>query len=186
MLDLAAIDPPHKVEDALDGALRRRLVSPAKLRWFLETQGRRGRKGTGALGALLAERPAGPLVDSPLERRVWDVLVRCGLPSPVRQYDVYDGPQLIARLDFAYPEQRVAVEADGYRWHAGRRAWSHDLARRNALTARGWSVLHVTHEDVTIRRAEIIERLRELLRHRSLSLEVRSASVEGQSSEQAS
>lgn len=181
LMDLAAIEPRERVEDALDDALRRRLVSVAKLRWFLETHAGRGRKGTATLRALLEERPARALVDSPLERRVWDLLVRRGAPLPVRQYDVYDGSRLIARLDFAYPDERVAVEADGYTWHSGRRAWSRDLARRNALTARGWSVLHVTHDEVTRRPEEVAQRLCDLLRTRTLSLEVRSEHLQGQS-----
>jgi very-short-patch-repair endonuclease len=51
-------------------------------------------------------------------------------------------------VDFAYPDIRLAIEVDGYRWHAGRARWEHDLGRRNALTARGWSVIHVTSSDI--------------------------------------
>src|SRR5438270_9369463 len=47
---------------------------------------------------------------------------------------------LIARVDFAFPAAKVAVEADGYRWHSGRAQWQQDLERRNALTNLGWRV----------------------------------------------
>jgi len=43
---------------------------------------------------------------------------------------------------------RLALEADGYRWHSGRQAWQRDLRRRNALTAAGWEVLHATWSDL--------------------------------------
>ena len=48
------------------------------------------------------------------------------------------------RVDFAYPAARVAIEADGFRWHSSRQQWDRDRARRNALTAMGWTVLNVT------------------------------------------
>lgn len=59
--------------------------------------------------------------------------------------------------DFAYPEHRVAIETDGYRWHTGRRKWQHDLARRNALVALGWLVIHVTDEDLNSASNRVVE-----------------------------
>ncbi|MDQ3953604.1 MAG: hypothetical protein M3279_11690, partial [Actinomycetota bacterium] len=45
LLDLAAVAPIEAVEAAVDDALRSRLVSLAKLRWFVQTYGGRGRAG---------------------------------------------------------------------------------------------------------------------------------------------
>jgi very-short-patch-repair endonuclease len=58
---------------------------------------------------------------------------------------------LVAIIDFAYPAQRIAIEADGYRWHSGRHRWQRDLARRNKLTELGWKVFHITWSDITDR-----------------------------------
>lgn len=80
---------------------------------------------------------------------------------------------MVARVDLAYPDARVAVEVDGYRWHAGRQRWAHDLARRNRITALGWRMLHVTHEDLTARPDEIVHHLRSMLSDGSSYLQAR-------------
>lgn len=59
-------------------------------------------------------------------------------------------------VDFAYPEVKVAIEAEGYRWHSGRPRWEHDLARRNAITRLGRRVIHVTRNDLTTRPDEVV------------------------------
>ena len=59
--------------------------------------------------------------ESPLERRFLRLLRAAGLPEPEVQYPIRDGERLVARVDFAYPEIRLAMEVDGYRWHGGRR-----------------------------------------------------------------
>ncbi len=64
------------------------------------------------------------------------------------QYVVNDEDRLVGRLDFAYPAQRVAIEADGFRYHGGRRAFDHDRARGNELLTLGWRVLHVTAKHI--------------------------------------
>ena len=50
----------------------------------------------------------------------------------------------MAIVDFAYPDIKLAIEAEGYRWHSSRARWERDLERRNELTALGWRVIHVT------------------------------------------
>ncbi|MDQ3953605.1 MAG: endonuclease domain-containing protein [Actinomycetota bacterium] len=132
---------------------------------------------------LLAERGDEPApAESRLERKLWGLIVRSGLPRPVRQHRVCDGRGFVARVDLAYPEVLLAVEADGYRWHSGRRAWSRDLARRNRLTSLGWRVLHVTHYDVTESPDDVVEQIRLALADRTLSLQPRSTTVAGQTS----
>ena len=59
----------------------------------------------------------------------------------------------IARVDFAYPELRLAIEDDGL-WHAERRAFLDDRRRLDRLDAAGWVVLHVTVDD--LRRPELL------------------------------
>ena len=52
-------------------------------------------------------------------------------PAPVAQFRVFDDDGFVARLDFAYPELRLAIEYDGL-WHAERRP-SCDRRRLNRL-----------------------------------------------------
>jgi very-short-patch-repair endonuclease len=68
---------------------------------------------------------------------------------PVPQYEVRDDDGgLIARVDFAYPEVRLAIEVDGYAHHSSRKQWESDLARQNRLIAAGWRVLRFSSRDV--------------------------------------
>jgi very-short-patch-repair endonuclease len=169
LLDLAGTVGLVQVEAALDDALRSRRVSLPKLRWFLDTHTGRGRRGAAVLRRLLSARPPGYVPpESALERRVWDLLISAGLPPPVRQYEIFDGSRFVARVDLAYPDARVAIEADGYRWHSGRRAWSDDLGRRNRLTALGWRTLHVTHDDLTRPPEELRRQVTAVLSERTL------------------
>ena len=48
------------------------------------------------------------------------------------------------RIDFAYPEVRLAIEADSYRYHSSLTDWSRDRTRHNQLIALGWRVLPIT------------------------------------------
>jgi very-short-patch-repair endonuclease len=156
LIDLAGVVPLEALEEALDDALRRRLTSLARLRWRLAELGRRGRPGAKALGTLIDARAAREGVpESVLETRFLRLLRRAGLRPPTPQYEVRVGARVLARVDFAYPDIRLAIEIDGYQWHSGRAPWERDLTRRNTLTTLGWRLIHVTWSDVH-RRPETI------------------------------
>ena len=53
------------------------------------------------------------------------------MPQPDMQFAIKANDRVIAVVDFAYPDARLAIEADGYRWHSGRVRWDRDRARRN-------------------------------------------------------
>ena len=53
----------------------------------------------------------------------------------------------MARVDFAWPEQRLAVEYEGL-WHGERQQVARDRARLNALTRARWRVVFVTAADL--------------------------------------
>jgi very-short-patch-repair endonuclease len=158
LIDLAAVLSADILEEALDDALRRRLTTLRRLRWRLDALGSRGRAGTGVLAELIEARSGGQArSESVLETRFLRLLRQRGLPLPVCQHEVREGDRVLARVDFAYPAARLAVEVDGYRWHSGRARWEHDLDRRNALTARGWRIIHVTWSDLE-RRPDLVIR----------------------------
>lgn len=149
IVDLAGALAPDLLEDALDDALRRRLTSVPTLERRLERLGNRGVPGSGVLRRLLRERSGIRVSDSGLENRFKRRLQRAGLPLPVAQYEVRDERRrLIARVDFAYPAQRLAIEIDGYGNHSGRKNWESDLARQNRLVVVGWRFLRFTHRDL--------------------------------------
>jgi very-short-patch-repair endonuclease len=144
LLDLAAIEPEEVLERFLDDALRRRVVSLRSLQRSLQDPRRGRHRGRAQLQRLVDARISLGVTESPLESHVLKALKKAGLPIPKLQYEVRDGDRFVARLDFAYPEQRLAIEADGFRYHADRRAFDGDRARANELQARGWLILRVT------------------------------------------
>jgi very-short-patch-repair endonuclease len=164
LLDLASVAPRDKVEEALDDALHRGIVTIAGLRRRLAAVARPGRPGIATMRALLEARdPAAAVPESVFERRLLRALRAAGLPTPVLQHEIRDGGRLVAVVDFAYPEAKLAIEADGYRWHSGRARWDHDRARRNRLTLLGWRVIHVTWTDLSNRPQHVIAAIRDVL-----------------------
>ena len=165
LIDLAAVVAAETVEEALDDALRRGLTSLPKLRWRLDELGRRGRSGVAVVRALLAARgPGGPVPESVFETRLLRLLRRAGLPAPVVQHVITDGGRFVARVDLAYPDEKLAIEADGYRHHGGRQRFEHDRARLNAITALGWRVILVTWQQMQERPQELNEQIARTLR----------------------
>jgi hypothetical protein len=62
----------------------------------------------------LVLRLADPRLESPAETRTWFMCYRHGVPAPTPQYQLRDEiGDLIARLDFAWPELGVWLEVDG-------------------------------------------------------------------------
>ncbi|MFP5370332.1 MAG: DUF559 domain-containing protein [Actinomycetes bacterium] len=97
------------------------------------------------------------LAESPQETRLRLLIGRSDLPSPVAQYRVRDGERRVARVDFAWPDHRVAVEYDGL-WHAERGQFAKDRQRLNRLQAAGWRVVFVTAADLA-RPRELVVRI---------------------------
>jgi len=96
-------------------------------------------------------RPA----ESRLEVKVARLIRASALPLPERQFEVRAGVRRY-RLDFAWPQRRVALEADGRRTHSDAAAFQRDRNRWSALAARGWLVLFATWADVTRRPGDLV------------------------------
>lgn len=87
------------------------------------------------------------LAESPQETRVRLLLHRSGLPAPTAQFRVRDGDRVVARVDFGWPQQKLALEYDGL-WHGAAGQFAKDRRRLNRLTAAGWRVIFVTAADL--------------------------------------
>ncbi|WP_245160780.1 DUF559 domain-containing protein [Blastococcus sp. CT_GayMR16] len=87
------------------------------------------------------------LAGSPQETRLRLLILRSDLPAPVAQFRVLDGEGVAARVDFAWPDQKVALEYDGL-WHAEAGQFAKDRRRLNRLRAAGWTVVFVTAADL--------------------------------------
>jgi very-short-patch-repair endonuclease len=158
ILGLAAVVPGPLLEGALDNALRRGLVSCAQLQRRLDAGSRHGRNGAAALAELLTARAGAPRwTQSEFERRLFALIGGARLPLPTPQFEVVlpDGRRIY--LDFAGPDTLVALEAQSYRHHAGRIAWSRDQVRMALLASMGWRIVPVTWEDLIGSPRELIE-----------------------------
>lgn len=116
---------------------------------FLELAAVRARaaaaRGPGSARARAVAEAADGLAGSPQETRLRLLIHRSGLPIPVAQFQVMDGDRFVARVDFAWPDRKVAVEYDGL-WHGEKSQFARDRRRLNRLRAAGWTVVFVTAE----------------------------------------
>lgn len=87
------------------------------------------------------------LAESPPETVLRLLIRRAGLPEPTAQYRVFDDEGFVGRVDFAYPDRRIALEYDGL-WHGEPGQFAKDRRRINRLTAAGWRVVFVTAADL--------------------------------------
>ena len=132
------------VERAVDDALRRKLVSVKSLARVADALGGPGRRRSTVMRNVLAGYCEGiEPGDSPPEARIARLLLRAGLPKPRQQCRVRLGRRTI-RIDLAYPDAMIAIEFDGYGFHATRSAFDNDRARANELEILGWTVLRFT------------------------------------------
>ena len=157
IVDLGAVLPADRVEDVLDRALTRHLISIAGVEWMLNELPRRGRNGAGVAARILDERALGrAAADGQLEPRMARLLRKAGLPAAIYHFEILSGGgRLLAEVDFAYPELRLAIEVDGWSIHGTPRAMGKDFVRQNGLVPYGWHVLRFTWDQV-VRKPEYV------------------------------
>lgn len=145
VVDLASVVNGTALEEAVDDVLCRRLVSRGDLARRADDLG--PRRGSRALRRVLEAWNDDALPAGVVEMRVVRQLLAAGLPDPKRQHEIRSGGVLVARVDLAYAQQRVAIELDGFRWHAGRGPFRSDRIRGNRIEAAGWRLLRAAPED---------------------------------------
>jgi very-short-patch-repair endonuclease len=151
------------LERAIEGAVRRRQTSAARLRWRAQALARPGRAGPGRILRALDRAGSVGRAESDLEVRVVQLLRRAGVPAPLLQHSVRLPDGNTARLDMAYPEQRLCIEVDGWAAHGGRAAFQRDRARQNMLVLLGWRPLRFTWSDITHRPAWVAAQVKAAL-----------------------
>jgi hypothetical protein len=122
--------------------------------------------------AVLAERPQSPgarklrrvihgdvrVTLSKLESRFLQVLSEDGLRLPIT-----NRPAGGRRVDCRWPEQRLTVELDSYRFHNSRYSWEQDRRREREARARGDEFRRYGYDDVTADPTLMLAELRSLL-----------------------
>jgi very-short-patch-repair endonuclease len=99
-----------------------------------------------------------PVTLSKLESVFLRLLRDAGLPLPVTN-KVAGG----YRVDCRWPEQRLTVELDSYRYHQSRHAWDKDLLREREARGRGDEFRRYAWRDVFEDPAFMLAELRDLL-----------------------
>jgi Transcriptional regulator, AbiEi antitoxin len=96
---------------------------------------------------------------SELERAFLRRLKVAGLPLPQTNKPAHG-----RRVDCRWPDRRLTVELDSYRYHHSRHAWEEDRRREREARARGDEFRRYTYGDVVERPRLMLAELRELLR----------------------
>jgi hypothetical protein len=137
----AAVLEPDEAVVAIDRMVVARVVDLAAVRARVAVP------GAAPARVRRACRRADGLAGSPQETRLRLLMAQAGLPAPVAQHVVRHAGRDVARVDFAWPGPRLAVEYDGA-WHAEPGQFGRDRARLNRLQAAGWRVVFVTAADL--------------------------------------
>jgi very-short-patch-repair endonuclease len=163
LVDLGQVVPWWTVNRTLERLLAARRVTVPQVAAALAWHSKRGRSGCGALRRTLERRALGAeSPDSALEARFAELCAQADLPLGRFQFELTVGGRR-RRIDFAYPEHRIAVEIDGYEWHSGRDQFTDDRVRDNALQLAGWRVLRFTWEQLVYRPEVVVATLRSAL-----------------------
>jgi very-short-patch-repair endonuclease len=152
LLDLADDWTERQVERAFDQALVERILRPPELAELLARTA--GRRGIPLLRELLAAAGTTTLTRSEAEERMLALIRDARLPRPrvnarVGGYEV----------DFYWPEQRFAVEVDGYRYHSTPRRFENDHRKDGALRDLGIDAMRVTWRQIEREPYAVIARL---------------------------
>lgn len=150
VVDLAAVLRPARLKRLIERAVVANRVRLVDIVDVFDEVARRGKPGTRTMRAALDDLGAGPGgVESELELRLVSLIEAAGLPTPVRQFRLAFRDESRGRIDLAYPDQRLLIEADGKQWHALQRDFISDRRRDNLAQLAGWRVLRFTWDDVT-------------------------------------
>jgi very-short-patch-repair endonuclease len=98
------------------------------------------------------------LLLSGLERRFLELLGAARLQLPVT-----NRPAGGRYVDCRWPDRRLTVELDSYRYHSSRQAWERDHRREREAYARGDEFRRYTRDDVFETPGVVLRELRALL-----------------------
>jgi very-short-patch-repair endonuclease len=162
VVDLGAVLGPAALDEAIDRALARGLVTVAHLMGRLDGPSMRYQPGRRRILASLERRGylGGP-TPSVLESKVLRLLLGAGIrPLRCEEQVRWEGGHY--RLDFTLADKLV-LEVDGYAYHAGSEAFRRDLRRRNRLIGQGWTILVYSWLDVTTEGGRVVREVRRAL-----------------------
>ncbi len=149
----------------LDAALNSGVCTPADLDLAVRRQ--RGRRGIVTVRGLL--QLADGRAESPMESETRLVMIDRGLPHPELQYVIRGSAAQTWRVDFAWPEHRVAAEYDSVDWHSGRTEMLRDKSRYAAIQQLGWTIIPIVVTDVRLHPDQLVDRIHDHLSRAALA-----------------
>jgi very-short-patch-repair endonuclease len=150
VIDLAPTLDDHNLARAVHEAQIKHGLTPAQVEAAL-------RRPSAKLAAILTGETRVSL--SALERRFKELLSEDDLPLPVTNVRVDSH-----YVDCRWPEHRLTVELDSYRFHNTRHAWEQDRRREREARARGDDFRRFSYDDVFERPAQTVREMRTALR----------------------
>ena len=122
--------------------------------------GRRGIVNVRDLIPLATDR-----AESPMESEARLAMLDGGLTPPELQYEIVDRNRQIWRVDFAWPDSKLAVEYDGFDWHSSQDRFRRDRQKRAALQEIGWAMVSIVFDDVRHGSWDMVRRIEIELQH---------------------
>lgn len=139
LVDLASCASAQLLERAINSADRLDLVDPEAMAAAIELLPRQ-RPGVARLRRLLMRQV---FTDSGLERRFLSLVRSTGLPTPETQASVNG-----FRVDFYWPQMKLVVETDGFRYHRTPGQQAADRRRDQAHVAAGLTTLRFAEAQI--------------------------------------
>ena len=168
IVDLASVVGPNRLRHIIQTQVRDNNPSAAEVIACFERVARQGVPGSAALRRqlhlLFGDQP---ITYSVLEEVLRNLLQSAGIGGFEAQYRPpwYDG--LRGVVDFAHPELRLVVEADGRRWHSREQEMADDRRRDRLAVRHGWTTLRFTWAEVTGSPAAVIADVRAVMATRA-------------------
>jgi len=164
IIDLAAQLGVKRLARLVDWTVAQGLTSHETLLGLFADLGRRGKPGTKKLRKVMEDRGGTPDRDpSELESRLLDLIERASLPPPTKEFKAPWLAPTNGRVDLAYREHLLVIEADSRRWHTQADAFLTDRERDNLAQLAGWRVLRFTWWDIEQRPEYVVLTIRRAL-----------------------
>lgn len=168
VLDLAKVLGEKRLARVVDSSLAGGIVEFDALADLYLALTRQGKKGMRRMGQILAERADGKRIpETVLETKLFSLLVEVGIRPPERQFHAPWLEPVGGRVDFAYIDERILIEADSRRWHGLYDAFDIDRRRDIAAQLAGWIVLRITWKMITEEPEFVVDSVRRALQMRS-------------------
>jgi very-short-patch-repair endonuclease len=168
VIDLAGVLSKDALEETLDDALVRGLVSIDKVdRWLKKLPA--PLPGIGQFKEVVDARRDGRIPESVMETRLFRELRKRGVERPQCQHIIFVEGKFVKRVDFAYPQERIVVEMDSRGFHQRQREFDRDRATSSRLGVAGWLVLPFTWKQLREDPDFVCESIRDALRARRVT-----------------